>query len=418
MGHAGPSQLPRRLYRRAALRRPCDHAGIDIGHSVYRNGAPRPPRHADARHQSGAVPDALRQRVQHGRIGAAGRTVFSERRQHGVDHAHRRFQRAPGCRHGEHRGGPAGSAVDRQPAIPVTFAHGPDLPGFISNMHTAINTGPPSQCMTGTLSVEVTPVADGIRQLRVTSGGGSVAISSAQQSDVAAALQLGIANGGIEISRWSRARTAPTGIVGRLNNAADDLGRLHALAIADQNTIGEWRLTDPGAGMVATPYHATPFVAPAAQPMYVGTSFVPAAGDSTLGSFLNVRQHLGEIAASIANNTKPPGATNNRFSASVQGLRLAVVPRFEGSDAGVDSLLSSAGATNIGAGGELFDSAAPGAYNVRAYTVGRTGGVQGAGPFQGGSVAGTNGGAPNLQNYTDSFPVIDRAVDIFNLMVL
>jgi len=309
-------------------------------------------------------------------------------------------------------------SVDGQPAIPVTFAQGPDLPGFINNMQTAINTGLPSQGMTGTVAVEVTPVADGIRQLSVASNGGSVAISSAQQSGVAAGLQLGVANGGIEISRWSRARPTPTGIVARLNNAADDLGRLHALAIADQNTIGEWRLTDPGAGMVATPYHATPFVAPPAQPMYVGTSFVPAAGDSTLGSFLNVRQHLGEIAASIANNTKPPGATNNRFSASVQGLRLAVVPRFEGSDAGVDSLLSSAGATNIGAGGELFDSAAPGAYNVRAYTVGRTGGVQGAGPFQGGSVAGTNGGAPNLQNYTDSFPVIDRAVDIFNLMVL
>jgi hypothetical protein len=309
-------------------------------------------------------------------------------------------------------------SVDGQPAILVTFAQGADLAGFINNMRNAINTALPSQGMTGTVGVEVTPAAAGIRQLRVDSAGGSVAISSAQQSDVAAALQLGVANGGIEITRWSRARPAPNGIVGRLNNGADDLGRLHTFAIADQNAIGDWRLTDPGAGMIATPYHAPPFVAPPAQPMYVGTSFVPAGGDSTLGSFLNVRQHLGEIAASISNNTKPPGSTNNRFSASVQGLRLAVVPRFEGSDAGVDSLLSSAGATNIGAGGELFDSAAPGAYNVRAYTVGRTGGVVGAGAFQGNSVAGTNGGAPSLQDYTDAFPVIDREVDLFNLMIL
>ena len=84
--------------------------------------------------------------------------------------------------------------------------------------------------MTGTVGVEVTAAADGIRQLPVDSAGGSVAISSAQQSDVAAALQLGVANGGIEITRWSRARPAPNGIVGRLNNGADDLGRLHTFA--------------------------------------------------------------------------------------------------------------------------------------------------------------------------------------------
>src|SRR5204863_78940 len=71
-------------------------------------------------------------------------------------------------------------SVDGQPAIPVTFAQGPDLPGFINNMQTAINTALPSQGMTGTVAVEVTPVADGIRQLRVTSGGGSVASSSAR----------------------------------------------------------------------------------------------------------------------------------------------------------------------------------------------------------------------------------------------
>src|SRR3989440_2693512 len=164
-------------------------------------------------------------------------------------------------------------SVDGQPAIPVTFAQGPDLPGFINNMQTAINTGLPSQGMTGTVAVEVTPVADGIRQLSVASNGGSIAISSAQQSDVAAGLQLGVANGGIEITRWSRARPAPTGIVARLNNGADDLGRLHSFAIADQNSIGDWRLTDPAMSGPPPPYQGNPFVAPPAQPMYVGTSF-------------------------------------------------------------------------------------------------------------------------------------------------
>ena len=101
-----------------------------------------------------------------------------------------------------------------------------------------------------------------------------------------------------------------------------------------------------------------------------------------LGSLLNVRQNLGVLAASIANHS------NNRFAAALQGLRLALMPRFEGSDAGFDSRLTSGGAYNIGGAGELFDPdaapAAPTAYNVRAYTVGQNGGVGGAGPFQGG----------------------------------
>ena len=113
MGHAGPSQLPRRLYRRAALRRPCDHAGIDVGHGVYRNGAPGPPRHADARHQSDAISDNLRQRCQHGRAGAAGRAVLPERRQHRLDYAHRRCDRRIRRRDAEQRGGPAGAAAYR-----------------------------------------------------------------------------------------------------------------------------------------------------------------------------------------------------------------------------------------------------------------------------------------------------------------
>jgi hypothetical protein len=113
MGHAGPSQLPRRLYRRAALRRPYDHAGIDVGHGVCRQGAPRPPRHADESYQSRAISGAIRQRCQHGRAGAAGRAVFSQRRQHRVDHAHRQWRRR---RRGdaEQRGGPSGSDAHRE----------------------------------------------------------------------------------------------------------------------------------------------------------------------------------------------------------------------------------------------------------------------------------------------------------------
>ena len=107
----------------------------------------------------------------------------------------------------------------------MTFAQGADLPGFIANMQTAINNRLAASGMTGAVIVDV-PAAAGVRQLHVTSNGGSVVIGSVQQSDVAAGLQLGVVNGGIEISRWSRARPAPTGIVARLHGAPDDLARL------------------------------------------------------------------------------------------------------------------------------------------------------------------------------------------------
>ena len=239
-------------------------------------------------------------------------------------------------------------SVDGQPAIPVAFARGADLAGFINNMRTAINTALLSQGMTGTVAVGVTPAADGIRQLRVTSNGGSVAIGSAQQSNVAAALQLGVANGGIEITRWSRARPAPTGIVARLNNAADDLGRLHVFAIADQNAIGDWQLTDTGAG-IAAPYQATPFAAPPAQPMYVGASFVPPGGDSApTAPSCNLRQRLGRspLRSRTIPNRPARRTTASRQACRVYGLWLYRVSR----DRMPAQFASrSAGATNLGA---------------------------------------------------------------------
>jgi hypothetical protein len=270
-------------------------------------------------------------------------------------------------------------AVDRQPAIPVTFAQGVDLLGFINNMQNAINARLAASGQTGAVVVAANVVA-GIRQLSISSAGGSVVISAAQQSDVAAPLQLGVANGGVETNRWSRARPAPTGIVARLHGPApDDLVRLLNFAAAQQDQIGAWTLTDPAVG---ANYSQDPFAGAPAQEMYVGASFVPAAVNDALGSLLNVRQHLGVLAASIGNHS------NNRFSAGLQGLRLALLPRFEGSDAGRDSRLTSAGAFNIGGLGlgEMFDPdafpAAPTAYNVRAYTIGQNGGVGGAPHFR------------------------------------
>src|SRR5206468_7164964 len=113
-----------------------------------------------------------------------------------------------------------------------------------ANMQSAINARLAASGMTGSVTVDLPTLIPGTRQLRVTSNGGSVVISVAQQNDAAVALQLGVANGGVEISGWSRIRPAPTGIVARLNINPDDLARFGAFVATDQNAMGAWSLND------------------------------------------------------------------------------------------------------------------------------------------------------------------------------
>jgi hypothetical protein len=78
--------------------------------------------------------------------------------------------------------------------------------------------------------------------------------------------------------------------------------RLLNFAAAQQNQIGAWTLTDPG---VADAYTQDPFAGAPAQLMFVGTSFVPAAADTVLGSLQNIesaeaaRQQAGERVAVV-----------------------------------------------------------------------------------------------------------------------
>jgi hypothetical protein len=92
-------------------------------------------------------------------------------------------------------------AVDGQPAIPVTFAQGANLTAFIANLQSTINARLAASGQTGAVVVAANVVA-AVRLLTISSAGGTVVISAAQQNDVAAPLQLGVVNGGLEINRW------------------------------------------------------------------------------------------------------------------------------------------------------------------------------------------------------------------------
>ena len=237
-----------------------------------------------------------------------------------------------------------------------------------------------------------------------TATGGSVAISSAQQSDVAAALQLGVANGGIEITRWSRARPAPTGIVGRLNNGADDLGRLHTFAIArpecDRRLAADRsRGRGDSHGLSRAP------VCRASGATDVCRNQLCSGGGRQHARLLPQCAsaprrdrcfHLEQYKTARLDEQPLLGAACRAY-----GLRLCRASR----DRMPASIrCSAAPVRRISAPGrDVRFRRAGAAYNVRAYTVGQTGGVVGAGAFQGNSVAGTNGDAPSLQTIRRAF---------------
>jgi uncharacterized protein len=78
--------------------------------------------------------------------------------------------------------------------------------------------------------------------------------------------------------------------------------------------------------------------------------------------------------------------------------------------AALTSTGSSGTPYDIGAAGNPFNGTA----NVRSYSLGTTG----AGTFQGGGADGQDGAFPKKGDYEKAFGIVDKEVDIFNLMIL
>ena len=292
---------------------------------------------------------------------------------------------------------------------------------FATALQQAINNRLVAEGLSGQVAVTRMSVANsvaGSRFLRVARTGGALAISPAPSGDIASGLFLGAASGGLEISRFAVLRPAPTGAVARIHTpGTSDLALIRTFAASQKNQLTGFDLTDTSPD---TP-HGVPAgtlafaAAPAAETMSVGTRFVPAGGDTALGAFSNVIENLAALASAIESNT------SNRWRAEVQGLRLALTPTFGGPDSDLTARLTTSGGTNIGAAGGMFNPAlAQNAYNVAAYSLGQTGGVGGAGPYQdgAGATAGSDGQIPQIGQYRAAFTRIEQEVDIFNLMVL
>jgi phage tail sheath protein FI len=233
------------------------------------------------------------------------------------------------------------------------------------------------------------------RLLRITSNDGPVRITPGVGGDCTVALQLGVGQGGIEGSEYGDARPAPSGLTARMGRFANAFAEFRALAGTNRDQLTTFSMTDDSPDSPHGP------VAPA-----LGGA-VPMFDNGTTQSLGNVQSVLDTIAALI------PAETSGRWSAKRHGLRLALRPEYGTDDTGLVVTFTS------GVGYNFATTAFNNAANTAAYTVGQPGGSAGPSPFQDAApTAGSDGDPPTSDEYDDAYEILDRDVDLFNLLLL
>ncbi len=229
---------------------------------------------------------------------------------------------------------------------------------------------------------------------------GSVRIAPAITKDIAVPMQMGVGQGGLEVDGYATQRPAPNGLFAGLGPLAELPGGLTALqdfVAADPADVDDVQVTDiqgthPAVGLPAWP-------APAAGTM--------AQGSASGNSLRNVKENLDYLVSQINNASDTP------WTAARHGFRVVLTPEFGAADADVTAAVATntgGGGTDLGVPGQIFGQAT----NVHRYRLAATL----PGSYQTSVEDGSNGNPPILDNYTDAFEVIDREVDLFNLMVL
>ncbi len=224
--------------------------------------------------------------------------------------------------------------------------------------------------------------------LKIESENGDVIIEPASSKDLAGPLMLGSAQGGVEFSRYAQDRPAPTGIFFKMSKLVD-FAQMKQTAF---NTIViDGKEISLGTKLVTS-------INPGDK-MYMD-GYTSSITDNNHG----VLEKLGVIATAI--NEKQKSDPEFKWSAEVWGSRIALIPS-EGGDNSKGSI------TSKGSDGENITNKFE--VNVRYYSLGPTG--QGNFQLPAGNPA-SDGHSPKLDNYIDAFKVIDKEVDLFNLMIL
>ncbi len=239
--------------------------------------------------------------------------------------------------------------------------------------------------------------------LRIDSANGDVKLypGPVPADDIAGLLMMGTAQGGIEVSRWAGRRPAPNGTFfkpeyGTGSNYVDFGG----IKQADIGTMTVGAKPVPIGNLLATTQIPPPPTNIANPVMFQDrNSTLAAAPPDDKGD--GIREKWGIMAAGVQ-AARALDPKNFLWTAETWGSRLTILPA-----TGADSLTGAVVTTTAGIGG-MFGN------NVRHYSLGTTG----TGAFQTGGVDGKDGGAPSALDYEFIYEVIDREVDIFNLLML
>jgi phage tail sheath protein FI len=278
--------------------------------------------------------------------------------------------------------------------------------------------GIPGIAVTVTFDVSATSTT---RRLRIAPDGvtthGDVYITPGDtlgtQHDLAVPLMLGTAQGGLEVSGHADRRPAPNGITFRatetnLTDLADVLQNQLGI-LPDQLTL-EAVTPQPNGTFTTTPQPVV--LQPPASPNVVTTAgadrvFKDAAAPSPNANSDGVREKLAIIAQRI-NGFIAVAPLVWKWKAEVWGSRLAILP----ADELDDNFISTAFAltTNPALPGGAFTN------NVHYYSVGASG--LSIGKQTSAGAPATDGTPPQAADYDSAYQVIDKEVDLFNLMVL
>lgn len=267
-------------------------------------------------------------------------------------------------------------------AVDLTVAPNTIIAAFQTTINAALPASTPV-----TVTLEPGPVNPAATSLiRISAASGDVYIEPAQSNDLAKALMLGTAQGGLEVPRYSNARPVPNGVSLKISDL---------VSFANQKQTAFNILTINGMPILLAGQLIT-----AGTFMYQdGVTPAP----SITGNNDGVREKLAILSNAI--NTEKANNPLFRWSAQLWGSRLAIIPADGGDNAIATLSTSGAGAVDIGSSFEK---------NVRYYSLGTTG----TGLFQNAGVAGNDGAAPKLSDYSNAYLVIDKEVDLFNLMIL
>lgn len=293
--------------------------------------------------------------------------------------------------------------VDLNPWAPASASEA----DMITELTSKINNALAGLSPVPTVSVLITAAGTNIgRLLTITAANGdqsSVRIRSAASNDIAAALMLGIDQGGIEPTRYSNFRPAPTATFLPLGALATpgDLAVLNNITEFEQSLLNS--ITIDGTAIQFT--GANSLQTTAAADRWFRSRVVPG---SPHGDNDGVREKLRIIASAINS------AAGLGYRAEVWGYHLAIIAR-----GGAFNLLPTISLAPTNATTNQLLNPLTGARNGRQFTLGTLGG----GPFSTAGTGGSDGGAPLIADYLGDavsqkgFHALDP-VDIFNLMVI